>query len=63
MVSSITSATVEAIPSAGFDRTRNPDKVQEFLTTAVIYIKEQNISDQIALRTLPLVLRGEAPTW
>ncbi|XP_026322249.1 activity-regulated cytoskeleton associated protein 1-like [Hyposmocoma kahamanoa] len=76
MVLTITSVTVEAIQTAGttssasfananfiLDGARNPDKVEEFLTTASIYKKVQKISDQVAFQTLPLVLKGEASTW
>jgi hypothetical protein len=49
--------------SARFNETRSAAAVEKFVTAATIYKKVEGISDDDALKGLPLLLTGEAKPW
>ncbi|XP_026462099.1 activity-regulated cytoskeleton associated protein 1-like [Ctenocephalides felis] len=49
--------------TARFNGSRNSEKVQEFTTTIALYKDIEGISDEMALRGLPLLLQDTAATW
>lgn len=49
--------------TARFNGSKKQAKVEEFITTTSIYRDIENISDENALRGLPLLLEGTASTW
>lgn len=49
--------------TARFDGTRQQHKVDEFITHATIFKDINNISDENALKGLPLLLQNSASTW
>lgn len=49
--------------TARFSGGRNSTKVEDFLATILVYKDAENISDFLALTSLPLLLEGYASTW
>ncbi|XP_061712794.1 activity-regulated cytoskeleton associated protein 2-like [Cydia pomonella] len=50
--------------SFSYDGTRESIRLEEFLSAASVYKKVNNdMSDEAAIMSLPLVLKGEASTW
>ncbi|XP_063386556.1 uncharacterized protein LOC134672537 [Cydia fagiglandana] len=49
--------------SFSYDGTRESIRLEEFLSAASVYKKVNGMSDEAAIMSLPLVLKGEASTW
>lgn len=49
--------------SARFNGGRNATKVEDFIATILVYKEAQNVSDNLALTSFPLLLEGYASTW
>lgn len=49
--------------TARFSGGRNSTKVEDFLSTILVYKDAENVSDLHALTSLPLLLEGYASTW
>ncbi|CAG5050798.1 unnamed protein product [Parnassius apollo] len=56
-----TKSFAQCISRYGGERDHN--KVQEFITNITIYKKVENISDDDALKGLPILLTGVTDTW
>ncbi|XP_047987218.1 uncharacterized protein LOC125227069 [Leguminivora glycinivorella] len=76
LVTSLTSAALQAAAggarnttasfanvSFSYDGTRESMRLEEFLSAASVYKKVNDMSDEAAIMSLPLVLKGEASTW
>lgn len=49
--------------SARFNGGLNTTKIEDFITTILVYKESENISDDMALLSLPLLLEGYAANW
>lgn len=49
--------------SARFNGGRNTSKVEDFIATILVFKEAENISNEMALISLPLLLEGYASTW
>lgn len=49
--------------TARFHGNRNSTNVEDFLATILVYKEAENISDFLALTSLPLLLEGYASSW
>ncbi|KAI8116348.1 hypothetical protein CVS40_11568 [Lucilia cuprina] len=49
--------------SARFNGGRSTSKVEDFITTILVFKEAEHISDQMALISLPLLLEGYASSW
>lgn len=49
--------------SARFSGGRNTSKIDDFIATILVYKDAENISDTLALTSLPLLLEGYASSW
>lgn len=48
---------------ATFDGTRDTETVEAFITAVTVFKSVEKIEDEEAIKSMPLVLRGEAATW
>ncbi|XP_036346322.1 uncharacterized protein LOC118755602 [Rhagoletis pomonella] len=49
--------------SVRFNGGRNTSKIEDFIATILVYKDAENISDELALLSLPLLLEGYASSW